>query len=91
MAVTGKPLPNDLPKVTMSGTTSQWLMHIHSPVRPMPVSTSSANSRIPCRSQKARSLGKKSSGGKIEPPHPWAGSSTKAATLPAVPSRMNSS
>ena len=91
MAVTGKPLPKDLPKVTMSGSTFQWLMHSHSPVRPMPVSTSSAYSRILCRSQKARSLGKKSSGGKMEPPQPWAGSSTKAATLPAVPSRMKAS
>ncbi len=83
-AVTGNPLPNPLPSVTTSGSTFQCCMHIHLPVRPMLVSTSSAISRILCLSHSFRSFGKKSSGGITDPPHPWMGSSTKAATCPAV-------
>ncbi|KPK79084.1 MAG: hypothetical protein AMJ81_13815 [Phycisphaerae bacterium SM23_33] len=64
-------------------------MQSHFPVRPMPVSTSSATSRMPRSSQKARRAGKKSPGGMTVPAQPWMGSSTKAATCPVVPSRMN--
>ena len=41
-----------------------------------------------CSSQNLRSFGKKSSGGMMEPPQPWIGSRTKAATCPVVDSLM---
>ena len=49
------------------------------PVLPILVKTSSAKSRILRSSQNFLNLGKKSSGGMMDPPQPWMGSRTNAA------------
>ncbi len=67
MAVTGKPLPKPLPRVITSGTVSQCSMANILPVRAMQVSTSSAISRMPNSSHKARIFWIQPSGGTTLP------------------------
>ena len=66
---------------TMSGSTSQWRTANISPVRPKPVWTSSAMSRIPCWRVISRSRGRNVGDGTMYPPSPMTGSTMIAATL----------
>ena len=50
------------------------------PVRAMPVCTSSAMSRMPCWSQRARSWRRNDAGAGLKPPSPWIASIRMAAT-----------
>ena len=68
------PPPIALPRHMMSGTTPQWSTPNSLPVRPSPVWTSSAMSRVPYSSQALRIRGQKSSGGTMAPASPWIGS-----------------
>ncbi|MCY4085907.1 MAG: hypothetical protein OXG37_03225 [Actinomycetia bacterium] len=75
------------PQTIRSGMVSQWSTPKARPVRPNPVSTSSAISSTPYSSQIARKRGKYSSGGVAAPSElPTIGSAMKAATL-SGPSR----
>ena len=81
-----------LAMVTMSGTTFQWSIPNHLPVRPKAVMISSAISTTSYLSQMARTIGQYSSGGTITPPAPKIGSPITAATRRAPPSsRITSS
>src|SRR6185437_866573 len=70
------------PRVIMSGTTPYGSSADHVPVRPAPVSTSSATSRTPVRSQAARTRRQYSGAGTDAPlDEPPTGSAMTAATL----------
>ena len=64
-----------------SGLTPQWREPETSPVRPNPVMTSSAMSRMPWRSQISRTPGMKDGCGGMTPPAPMTGSMMNAATV----------
>ena len=59
----GSPDAMPLAMTRMSGSTSQWRTANISPVRPNPVWTSSAMSRMPCWRVISRSLGRNPGGG----------------------------
>ena len=63
MPESGSPEAIPLAMTRMSGSTSQWRTANISPVRPKPVWTSSAMSRIPCWRVISRSRGRKPGGG----------------------------
>jgi hypothetical protein len=59
----GTPLAMPLAVQMMSGSTPQCSIAHQRPVRPMPVCTSSAISKMPCLSHNSRKRGKKLAGG----------------------------
>src|SRR5262249_25408296 len=63
-----------------SGSTPKCSHAKKRPVRAKPVCTSSATSRMPCRSQSRRRPSMKSRGATTKPPSPCTGSTTIAAT-----------
>src|SRR5690554_7124085 len=75
----GKPPATDLAKVVRSAVTPICSMAKKLPVRPAPVCTSSAISRIPCRSQSARRRCMNCGEATRKPPSPCTGSTTRAA------------
>ena len=66
----GIPLAMPFAIQTMSGSTPDSSMAHHFPVRPHPHCTSSATSKIPCRSQMALSSRRKFVGAGTNPPSP---------------------
>ncbi|MNH18050.1 hypothetical protein D3C79_777410 [compost metagenome] len=75
----GKPPAMDLAKVVRSGATPICSMAKKVPVRPAPVCTSSAISRMPCWSHRARRRFISSFGAGRKPPSPCTGSRMIAA------------
>ena len=76
-------IPDAMPlaMTRMSGSTSQWRTAKILPVRPKPVWTSSAMSRIPCSRVISRRRGRNPGGGTRYPPSPMTGSTMMPATL----------
>ncbi len=80
------------PSVMMSGTTPYGSSADQVPVRPAPVSTSSATSRTPWRSQAARTRRQYSGAGTDAPvDDPPTGSASTAATVPGPSRRIAAS
>ena len=76
----GSPPAMPLAVVTRSGTNPSYGLANHSPVRPKPVCTSSATTRIPCAAQNSATRRRKPGAGTTKPPSPWIGSTTTQAT-----------
>ena len=82
--LSGNPPPTPLPTVMTSGTTPSW-SHPHMvPVRPNPVSISSAMSRAWCSLAMAWTARRNPSGGMTFPAVPCMGSTMIAAISPCV-------
>ena len=81
VAPIGMPPPRPLARVTMSGTIPASVCASHSPVRPMPVCTSSTQSSAPCWAVVSRAACRKPAGGTITPASPCMGSTMTAAVV----------
>ena len=87
----GMPEPSPLAVSRMSGSTPSCSQAHIFPVRPTPHCTSSATSRMPCRSQSSRRSRSHPAGGTMYPPSPCTGSTKMAATSLGSSCRVNSS
>ena len=79
----GRPAAMPLAVATRSGSTPSWSQANQSPVRQNPVWISSAMNSAPAVLVHAASSGKNPSAGTMNPPSPWIGSMSTAATLRA--------
>ncbi len=79
-AASGRPPAIPFAVVIRSGTTPSWSQANQSPVRQKPVWISSAMNRMPCSRHQSARPARNPSGGTMNPPSPWIGSITTAAT-----------
>jgi hypothetical protein len=83
-AAAGTPPPSALDVTRMSGTTSACSKANHRPVRPRPVSASSAISKAPRSSQNCRTCRAQFPGTGMMPPDPSTNSTITAAGSPEL-------
>ncbi len=76
----GRPPAIPLAVVIRSGTTPSWSHANRSPVRANPLWISSATNRTPLAEHQSASAGRKPGAGTTNPPSPWMGSITTAAS-----------
>jgi hypothetical protein len=82
--LSGKPPPNALPMVTMSGSAPECPVPQYFPVRPKPVIISSAMKSAPSSWAMSRTMGRNSSGGTMFPAVPCIGSTMTRRDLPGA-------